>query len=209
MPLRLTSRAEHKANPIRRDNWNKTKLPRVQVRWSSLSRNPKRKASAASAWKKEDTHNRLCPYRVFRAHEVHPAQDVDWTRTGDWSEEQERRMLRNILIKEQLLGGRTVQYCSSGNSLKPDVWSGDCCLFEPVESESDLEKGDIVFCQVQPGDKFYAHKILKVESVKAAGSARGRYRKKYTIGKNKGHTNGYCYIDHIYGRLFEVLQVNW
>ena len=100
---------------------------------------------------------------LFKAHEIHPADDVDWTIPDDpdnWDEEMRLRNERNDKIKKQLQKGNTVQYTSSGNSLWPHVKSGDCCLYEPVKYESDLELYDIVFCEVQPYNRFFAHKIL-------------------------------------------------
>ena len=111
------------------------------------------------------------------------------------------------MIKKQLIEGTAVQYRSSGNSLWPDVKSGDCCMFEPVYEPDTLRVGDIVFCEVQPKDRFYAHKILSMEWDSTAASAQGEEtRTRYwTIGNNSGHKNGWCNDWHIYGRLVEVV----
>ena len=113
------------------------------------------------------------------------------------------------MIKQHLLSGEAVQYTSSGWSFAPRVHSGDCCLFEPITSESDLRVGDIVFCTVsstqlcqstsqnQPG-RFYAHKITKVLTSEGG-------HKVYEIGNNKGHVNGYSWPEDIYGRLYEAV----
>ena len=83
---------------------------------------------------------------IFEAHEIHPKADIGWTipdDPNDWDEENSRRHVRNLIIKKQLLGGKTVQYTSSGNSLWPWVHSGDCCLIEPCRDASDHKLDDI------------------------------------------------------------------
>ena len=148
---------------------------------------------------------RRCPFRIYEAHEVHPLDNVDWTfNQADWDQELRDREHRNHLLRDHLLEGKTAQYRSSGNSLFPDVHSGDCCMYEPVTNESLLKEGDIVFCLVLPKCHFYAHKILKIRWVMDS-----RWKVKYWIGNNKGHVKGYCFIEHIYGRLFEVAREWW
>ena len=69
---------------------------------------------------------------------------------------------------------------------------------------------DIVFCEVQPTGRFFAHKVMyyEYEHAEPVDSARGTeaiFRIKYWIGNNKGHINGWCYQHHIYGRMVEVV----
>ena len=71
---------------------------------------------------------------------------------------------------------------------------------------------DIVFCQVQPSERYFAHKVIYFEWEQTAASAPGSsefqgkwYTKKYWIGNNKGHINGWCHEKHIYGRLVETV----
>ena len=120
------------------------------------------------------------------------------------------------MMKQELEKGRAVQYRSSGWSLFPKVWSGDCCLFEPVVNCNNLVLGDIVFCKVQPGDRYYSHKILDIWWEPVSQQMRAyapteeianmdKWRT-YTIGNNAGRQNGFCYDWHIYGRLVEVVQ---
>ena len=119
------------------------------------------------------------------------------------------RRTRNVMMKAQLQKGTSVQYRSSGWSLWPTVHTDDCCLFEPVLDPGLLREGDIVFCQVQPGDRYFAHKILKIEWFKAAASATPAghtMTRCFTIGNNRGHANGWCLDHHIYGRLVEVVS---
>ena len=101
---------------------------------------------------------------MFEAHEIHPDQEIDWTipKNGGWAEEFRLRQHRNNLIKFQLQAGMSVQYRSSGWSLFPQVHSNDLCMFEPVLHPDTIEVGEIVFCEVQPGNRFYAHKVRKI-----------------------------------------------
>ena len=67
---------------------------------------------------------------------------------------------------------------------------------------SEICVGDIVFCQVQRSQQYYAHIVLDVEHC--------YYRKepKYWIGNIQQHINGWCHREHIFGVLVEV-QVWW
>ena len=84
--------------------------------------------------------------------------------------------------QKQLQLGMPVIYRSLGWSLYPRVWPNDECTYEPVTSADDVNENDIVFCQVQPGDRFYGHLV---------------WRKWFL----EGRPNGWCSIEHIYGRL--------
>ena len=97
------------------------------------------------------------------------------------------------MIKKQLQLGRPVIYRSSGWSLHPRVWPNDQCTYEPVTSADDVRKTDIVFCQVQPGDRFYGH------LVSCKWFQDGEWY--FTISNLKGREHGWCSINHIYGRL--------
>ena len=124
------------------------------------------------------------------------AQDVD--------QELRLRYQRNVLIKSQLLEGKSVVYRSSGNSLWPRVQSGQKCTFIPVRAAGQklqqlgvyLHVGDIVFCEVQPRDRFFAHEIKEIETIK--------WVTYYSIGNARGHINGWCEAKHIYGKLVGV-----
>ena len=139
----------------------------AKVRWSSKSRIPqavyaisakKVRTPAGSAPPHCPPPRRRCPHRIFKAHEIHPDDDDDWTISeakGDWDKEKRLRWDRNLMIKEMLLAGISVQYKSSGGSLYPWVVSGDCCRFEPVYDCNDLRVNwDVVFCEVQPYNRF-------------------------------------------------------
>ena len=156
---------------------------------------------------------------MFRAHEVHPDDDTDWTKVKDWTQESWLREERNEMIKEQLLKGCSVQYRSSGSSLQPRVYSGDCCLFEPITDHDSLKKDDIVFCRVQPSDLYYAHKIFRIESLdsdewdwtytaESAPQMEHGGKRRFIISSNRTppRINGFCRDHHIYGRLIEVME---
>ena len=133
-------------------------------------------------------------------HEVwaDPIGGVDWTRNDDWGIEHNLRWERNGMIKEQLQKGGDVCYRSSGNSMYPTVKSNDLCEFAPfpeAASAGDIQEGDIVFCEVQPGNRFYAHFVLR----KDYDVYRGEWY--CTIGNKDGHENGWAYMETIYGRL--------
>ena len=128
-----------------------------------------------------------------------PEWDMDYTlqENPEWKTELQRRHERDLMIKERLLRGRNVFYRSSGWSLYPYISSNDGCTYAPVTSEEEVLVNDIVFCEVQPGNRFYAHMVLEVQE----GSS-GKMR--YIIGNAGGRQNGWCYIEHIYGRLVNV-----
>jgi len=138
---------------------------------------------------------------LFRTrHEVQadPIGGVDWTLNEDWGIEHKLRWERNVMIKENLQKGLNVCYRSSGNSMWPTVKSGDLCEFAPfpaAASAEDIQVKDIVFCEVQPGDRFYAHFVLR----KDYDEYRGEYY--CTIGNKDGRENGWAYMETIYGRL--------
>ena len=141
------------------------------------------------------------PRMVFEAHEVHPSHEVDWTLCRDWEAEIQNRLIRNLMIKEMLQSGRSVQFRSSGNSLKPKVISGDVTMWEPVTDHSLLQISDIVFCCTQPKGLFYGHAIRYIQE--------SRGETYWWIGnlQNPPSDNGWCCKEHIYGQLYEVSGV--
>ena len=126
--------------------------------------------------------------------------DTDWTLSADWAEEQRLRDERNELIRSQLAEGKTVAYRQSGWSLYPRVYSNDLCCYLPVRFEEQVQEGDIVFCSVQPNGYYYAHLVKEKEW----DDSNRCY--KYWISNLKGRLNGWCHIQHIYGKLFQVLH---
>ena len=143
--------------------------------------------------------NRVPPFVALvlpGEHSVPSDFDFDWTLHKDKTIELRRRAERNRLVEEALLEGKTVAFRSSGNSLNPWVFSGDSCTYAPVTEPKELRLHDIVFCQVQPGDRYYAHIIKQIVERK------GRLR--FTLSDLKGRENGHCEMEHIYGKLIHV-----
>ena len=63
---------------------------------------------------------------------------------------------------------------------------------------SDVVVGDIVFCQVQRSQQYYAHTVLEVEHSRYYSEPR------YWIGNILRHFNGWCLREHIFGIFVEV-----
>ena len=142
---------------------------------------------------------RLPPFVLEGAHEVTPELDVDWTLCPeDWEKELRLRHQRNLLIKEKLLEGKSVCFRSSGNSLAPRVCSNDQATYEPVTNEKEVQVDDIVFCEVQPNDRFYAHIVKRKEW------CRGEWI--FTISNIQGRPNGWCAMRHIYGKMTQCVH---
>ena len=83
----------------------------------------------------------------------------------------------------------------------PYVSSDDVCTYGPVRREEEVNVGDIVFCEVNSRDgrrlSCYARLVLDKE--------RDNFGKMcYIIGNASRHENGWCHIEHIYGRLVSI-----
>ena len=70
--------------------------------------------------------------------------------------------------------------------------SGQSVIVEPVSDETELKKKDIVLCKVN--GHFYLHLIHSI-----------RNDKRYLIGNNHGHMNGWVGRSNIYGVVREIL----
>ena len=81
------------------------------------------------------------------------------------------------------------------------ISSNDCCTYRPVTQAHEVEVDDIVFCQVQPGGRFFAHKVARKYS---ANDKHGDKKVVFEISNNKGRVNGWCYMEHIYGKCVLV-----
>ena len=124
---------------------------------------------------------------------------MDWTLCPeDPAKELRLREERNVLIKEQLQLGKPVVYRSSGWSLYPRIHSNDWCFYDPVMYADEVNKDDIVFCEVQPGNRFFAHLVTR------KWYEDGDWY--FTISNIRGRENGWCKIQHIYGRLLRAWQ---
>ena len=145
--------------------------------------------------------NRVPPVVLNFAHEITDEVDVDWTLCpSDRHKELRLRQERNIRIKEELLLGKPVIYRSQGWSLWPRVHANDQCTFDPVNSADEVKVQDIVFCQVQPSDRFFGH----VVSQKWYDNRDEEWY--FTITNLNGWQNGWCAMKHIYGKLIRVMH---
>ena len=158
---------------------------------------------------------RLPPFVLEVSHEVRPESyprslDVDWTLCPeDWGKELRLRQQRNEMIKEQLQAGKSVCFRSSGNSMYPRVHSNDQCTFEPVTNAEEVQQNDIVFCEVQPGDRFYAHIVKRKDWWdwwKCGKTEEQGGEWFFTISNIKGRENGWCAMKHIYGRMTQCVH---
>ena len=140
---------------------------------------------------------RVPPHVLNYRHEITQELDVDWTLCPeDPAKELRLRAVRNEMLKEQLQRGNPVIYRSSGWSLYPRVRSNDRCSYEPVTSAHEVHQDDIVFCQVQPGDRFYGHLVSRKWFEEDEWW--------FNISNAHGRENGWCSIKNIYGRLIRV-----
>ena len=143
--------------------------------------------------------NRMPPFVAVVLHGEHrvaPELDFDWTLHSDWDTVLSRREARNQLVKSHLKEGKIVAFRSSGNSLWPRVCSGDSCSYEPVVNAAEIHLNDVVFCEVQPRNLFYTLIVKDIYWYMG--------RRCFTIANIKGRENGWCYDEHIYGKLIHV-----
>ena len=131
-------------------------------------------------------------------HEASPELDVDWTLSEDWAEECRLREVRNQLIKTQLQAARQVCYGSSGSSLCPRVRYNDQTTYAPVTSADMVQVDDIVFCEVQTSNRFYAH---LVKNMYLQG---GKWV--FKISNMQCWVSGWCRMEHTYGKLIECVS---
>ena len=115
------------------------------------------------------------------------------------------RERRNKLLRKRLQNGDPVRYRSSGWSLHPRVHSGQECYYVPVTKPKEVEVQDIVFCQVMPSRKYFAHVVKRKDCqwVHESDSKQGEETWFY-IANMGGHVNGYCTMKTIYGKLIRV-----
>lgn len=85
---------------------------------------------------------------------------------------------------ELLKQDNTVKFRPHGNSMQPRIESGQLVTVEPVNRQ--IVPGDIVLCKVEGRQWLHL--------VSAVGSD-GRYQ----ISNNKGHVNGWCTAQNIFG----------
>ena len=152
---------------------------------------PQPTGKAASA------HGTMTPHLCNFVHEVlaTDAFNVYWTKDTDQKTEWALREQRNNMIMRKLQSGQPVAFKSGGNSLAPLIKSGDICEYYPVSDDADVGVGDIVFCQVNPTQRYFAHAVMN----KTYGEEVQAWY--YSIGNASGWENGWCWIENIYGKL--------
>ena len=101
--------------------------------------------------------------------------------------------------------GKTVAYRQSGWSCYPMIHSNDLCYFQPVYHDpGNVKVGDIVFCLVEPGPRYYAHQVKTITCTWYDKTK--RTEQCYTISNLKGRENGWCFIDQIYGKMYRIMH---
>ena len=133
--------------------------------------------------------------------------DVDWTDSKDDAVWRALNKKRNDIVREALLTRNPVQYVSTGNSLKPLICSNDTCFVWPIDENITIRAGDIVFCHVQPGWRYYTHMVWNIYDYTDND---GVNRTCYIIGNNKqgdqARSNGWCHRAHIYGIVVKTME---
>lgn len=96
---------------------------------------------------------------------------------------------------DRLISGQKLEgYKEGGNSMIPLIKSNQPIDLDPIENETELKEGDIVFCKVH--GSYYTHLILKI---KGSGDS-----KRYQIGNNKGSINGWIPRSKIFGIVVKI-----
>lgn len=98
----------------------------------------------------------------------------------------------NKISADHLQAGETIIIIGFGQSMTPQLKSGQPAIVAPVTAETVLKKGDIVFCKV--AGHYYLHKITAI-----------RNGNTFQISNNHGHSNGWCSKNCIYGILTKKL----
>ncbi len=93
---------------------------------------------------------------------------------------------------ESLKNGQTVKFRPHGNSMQPRIESGQLVTVTPVTQDC-VKVGDVVLCKVD--GKQWLHLVTAIGSD-------GRYQ----ISNNKGHINGWCTPQNVFGVVTQVEQ---
>ena len=86
---------------------------------------------------------------------------------------------------ERLLKGETIQIRPRGPSMSGKIESGQLVTIKPMVDPSELREGSIVLCKVH--GQQYLHLISAVQG------------NRYQISNNRGHINGWCNANAIFG----------
>lgn len=103
---------------------------------------------------------------------------------------------------KQLRLGANVSFRPTGDSMYPEIRSGQKVYVDPIWACEPLDKGDIVLCEVQ--GRQYLHFI---KDIRVISSDQFPLYREYLIGNNRGGTNGWIPINQIYGKLTKIEKV--
>ena len=108
------------------------------------------------------------------------------------------------MIKNQLRGDKNVGYRLGKNwSMFPDPSLPDQVTFAPVKQHWQVKINNIVLCEVQPENILVENRVLE-EGLWYDDGHPDRARTYYIIGNDEGVQDGWCYIDHIFGKLVDA-----
>ena len=154
-----------------------------------------------------EIYGNSCHFVVSGIGDAPPGYDHDWTNNDDEIAWRYLAELMHNMMKAVLLKKKPVQYRSSGRSFEPLVYSGDICFMWPITEHTIILAGDIIFCLVQPNDRFYTHLVWSVGEYWRRQDEGGP-KKFFMIGNNKTgeakRCNGWCYLEHVFGILVKT-----
>jgi hypothetical protein len=127
---------------------------------------------------------------------MQPGYARNWTLSKDRAVELSQRHDLYVKFKQILRDGKGVWFRSSGWSLYPRVYSNDLTIYEPVISPDQVTEGDIVFCEVQPGNVCCARVCDKRRDSDASQWC-------FAVSNATRRTTDLCHMEHIYGRMTE------
>lgn len=90
----------------------------------------------------------------------------------------------------KLVAGETVSFRPRGNSMVGKIESGQLCTVVPLDSDDEINVGDIVLCKVNGRE--YLHLVKSMQG--------GRFQ----IGNNRGRINGWVGRNAIFGRCVRI-----
>lgn len=93
----------------------------------------------------------------------------------------------------ELSQGKVGKLIGIGNSMTPILKSRQPVICEPVTAETDIKKGDIVFCKVKGN-----HYLHKVYGIQGEGES-------FLIGNNHGKMNGWTRRKNVFGIVTKIL----
>ena len=86
----------------------------------------------------------------------------------------------------------------------PKVYSNDRCTYAPVTEACEVNFEDIVFCQPQPKNGYYAHGVVRKWWYDEDPGDEPQWC--FKIANMQGRPNGWCYMKHIYGKLTLIVH---